>query len=92
MTINTYQNWANEGIVSQVSAVNQKVAAACGVSPVVMRPPGGYIDAHSLSVLGSMGMPAIMCPLIQETGSTEMPKRPLTMFKSGKRWGYCPDA
>ena len=50
----------NEGIVSQVSAVNQKVAAACGVSPVVMRPPGGYIDAHSLSVLGSMGMPAIM--------------------------------
>ncbi len=51
---------SNEGIVSQVSAVNQKVAAACGVSPVVMRPPGGYIDAHSLSVLGSMGMPAIM--------------------------------
>ena len=50
----------NEGIVSQVSAVNQKVAAACGVSPVVMRPPGGYVDAHSLSVLGSMGMPAIM--------------------------------
>lgn len=51
---------SNEGIVSQVSAVNQKVAAACGVSPVVMRPPGGYVDAHSLSVLGSMGMPAIM--------------------------------
>ena len=51
---------SNEGIVSQVSAVNQKVASVCGVSPVVMRPPGGYIDAHSLSVLGSMGMPAIM--------------------------------
>ena len=49
-----------DGIVSQVSAVNQKVAAVCGVSPVVMRPPGGYVDAHSLSVLGSMGMPAIM--------------------------------
>lgn len=50
----------SDGIVSQVSAVNQKVAAVCGVSPVVMRPPGGYVDAHSLSVLGSMGMPAIM--------------------------------
>ena len=51
---------SNEGIVSQVSAVNEKVAAVCGVSPVVMRPPGGYVDARSLSVLGSMGMPAIM--------------------------------
>ena len=51
---------SSDGIVSQVSAVNQKVAAVCGVSPVVMRPPGGYVDAHSLSVLGSMGMPAIM--------------------------------
>ena len=48
---------SSDGIVSQVSAVNQKVAAVCGVSPVVMRPPGGYVDAHSLSVLG---MPAIM--------------------------------
>ena len=36
---------SSDGIVSQVSAVNQKV---------------GYVDAHSLSVLGSMGMPAIM--------------------------------
>ena len=51
---------SSDGIVSQVSAVNQKVAAVCGVSPVVMRPPGGYVDAHSLSVLGSMGMSAIM--------------------------------
>ena len=30
---------SSDGIVSQVSAVNQKVAAVCGVSPVVMRPP-----------------------------------------------------
>ena len=36
---------SSDGIVSQVSAVNQKVAAVCGVSPVVMRPPGGYVDA-----------------------------------------------
>ena len=31
-----------------------------GCQPVLMRPPGGYIDAASLNVLGSMGMPAIM--------------------------------
>ena len=49
-----------DGIVSQVGSTNQKIQAVCGVSPVLMRPPGGYIDAHSLSVLGSMGMPAIM--------------------------------
>lgn len=49
-----------DGIVSQISSTNQKIAAACGVSPVVMRPPGGYIDANSLAVLGSLGMPAIM--------------------------------
>ena len=49
-----------EGIVSQVGSTNQKIQAVCGVSPVLMRPPGGYIDAASLNVLGSMGMPAIM--------------------------------
>ena len=49
-----------EGIRSQVGSVNQKIASACGVSPVLMRPPGGYVDGASLSVLGSMGMPAIM--------------------------------
>lgn len=48
------------GIISQVGATNDRVAAACGISPVVMRPPGGYIDAKSLSALASMGMPAIM--------------------------------
>ena len=49
-----------EGIRSQVGSANQKIASACGVSPVLMRPPGGYVDSASLSVLGSMGMPAIM--------------------------------
>jgi peptidoglycan/xylan/chitin deacetylase (PgdA/CDA1 family) len=47
-------------IVSQVVSVNQKVAAQCGVSPVVMRPPGGLINDNSLAVLESIGMPAIM--------------------------------
>ena len=49
-----------EGIISQLSSTNQKIEAACGVSPVLMRPPGGYVDARSLSVVGSMGMSAIM--------------------------------
>lgn len=49
-----------EGIRSQVGAVNQKISSICGVSPVLMRPPGGYVDSASLSALGSMGMPAIM--------------------------------
>ena len=48
------------GIISQVGDTNQKIAAICGISPVVMRPPGGYIDGASLAVLGTMGMPAIM--------------------------------
>lgn len=49
-----------DGIISQLSSTNQKIQAACGVSPVLMRPPGGYVDANSLSVVGSMGMSAIM--------------------------------
>ena len=48
------------GIRSQVGETNQKIASVCGISPVVMRPPGGYVDAGSLAVLGTMGMPAIM--------------------------------
>lgn len=47
-------------IVSQLAATNQKIEAACGASPVLMRPPGGYINAHSLSVVKSLGMTAIM--------------------------------
>lgn len=47
-------------IVSQLASTNQKIAAVCGVSPVLMRPPGGYINAHSQSVVGGLGMSAIM--------------------------------
>ena len=47
-------------IVNQVTSTSQKVQAACGVAPALVRPPGGYYDSASLSVLGSMGMPAIM--------------------------------
>lgn len=49
-----------DGIVSQIVSTNQKIAAQCGISPVIMRPPGGYVDADSLAVLQTLGMPAIM--------------------------------
>lgn len=49
-----------QGIISQVTSTNQKIQAACGVSPVLLRPPGGYYDSASLAVLGNLGMPAIM--------------------------------
>lgn len=48
------------GIISQVSSTNQKIQAICGVSPTLLRPPGGFYDAASLGVLASLGMPAIM--------------------------------
>lgn len=51
---------STEAIISQLGTTNQKIQAICGVSPVLMRPPGGYVDAKSLSVVGNMGMSAIM--------------------------------
>lgn len=50
----------DSGIRSQVGLTNQKIAEACGVTPTLVRPPGGYYDKASLSTLGSMGMSAIM--------------------------------
>ena len=44
----------------QLTQTNQTVAAACGVSPVLMRPPGGARDAASLSAVGSVGMTAVV--------------------------------
>lgn len=49
-----------DGIRSQVGSTNQKIQAICGVAPTLLRPPGGYKDAASLAVLGTMGMPAVM--------------------------------
>lgn len=47
-------------IKSQVGTTNRKIQAVCGVTPALVRPPGGYMDSRSLSVLGNMGMSAIM--------------------------------
>lgn len=49
-----------DGIISQLGVTNQKISSVCGISPVLMRPPGGYVDANSLSVVGTMGMSAVM--------------------------------
>lgn len=49
-----------DAIRSQIGSTNDKITAVCGVSPVLMRPPGGYINAESQAVVGSMGMSAIM--------------------------------
>lgn len=48
------------GIRSQVSLTNQKIAEASGVTPTLVRPPGGYYNQAALDTLGSMGMAAIM--------------------------------
>lgn len=45
---------------SQVASTNQKIQAACGVQPVLLRPPGGFYDGPSLGVAGSMGMSAVL--------------------------------
>lgn len=64
-----------DAIVSQVGTTNQKIAAVCGVSPVIMRPPGGFIDSTSLSVLGSMGMPAVMWSIDTEDWKNRNPQK-----------------
>ena len=50
----------DSGIRSQVGLTNQKIAEACGVTPTLVRPPGGSYNQASLDTLGSMGMAAIM--------------------------------
>lgn len=48
------------GIRSQVGKTNQRIAEACGVTPTLVRPPGGYYNQASLNTLGSMGLAAVM--------------------------------
>lgn len=50
----------DSGIRSQVGLTNQKIAEACGVTPTLVRPPGGFYNQASLNTLGSMGMAAVM--------------------------------
>lgn len=45
---------------NQLLKANQTIAAAGGVSPVIMRPPGGAKDASVLSVAGNLNMSTIL--------------------------------
>ena len=49
-----------DGIRSELGTTNQLVASVTGVSPVLMRPPGGFYDQASLGTVGELGMSAIM--------------------------------
>ena len=42
---------------------------------MIMRPPGGFIDSTSLSVLGSMGMPAVMWSIDTEDWKNRNPQK-----------------
>lgn len=42
-----------------LSSTNQAICAACGVTPSVMRPPGGVWSDAALDVLAEMGFPAV---------------------------------
>ena len=75
------------GIISQVGSTNQKIAAVCGVTPGIMRPPGGYIDGASLSVLGSMGMPAIMWSIDTRDWEHRNPQKTIDIVLSQVRDG-----
>ena len=56
----TLTKLSTDAIKSQLSQANSSVAAAGGVSPVVMRPPGGAKNDKVLSAAGSLGMSSVM--------------------------------
>ena len=49
-----------EEMQQQIGGTNQAVLDACGILPMVIRPPGGKVDEASLTILETMGMPAVM--------------------------------
>ena len=48
------------GIQSQLEQTNDHIRMAGGVSPVLMRPPGGAKNDVSMKTVGSMGMSAVL--------------------------------
>lgn len=67
-----------DGIVSQIQTTNQKIQNACGVTPKLVRPPGGYYNQASLNVLGNMGMPAIMWSIDTRDWQHKNPSRTIS--------------
>ena len=49
-----------EGIKSQLARANDSIRLAGGVSPVLMRPPGGAKSDAAMKTVGSMGMSAVL--------------------------------
>lgn len=49
-----------DGMQAEIGSTNQVVLDACGILPVVLRPPGGRTDEASMNTLGVMGMPAVL--------------------------------
>ena len=49
-----------DAIRSELGTTNQLVAGITGVSPVLMRPPGGFYDSASLGTVGELGMSAVL--------------------------------
>lgn len=50
-------------IQTQLNQANQAVAAASGVTPILMRPPGGAKDSASMEAVGSVEMRAVLWSL-----------------------------
>ena len=47
-----------DGIISTLNRTNDAIQAACGIRPVIMRPPGGGYNDRMLATVGSLGMSA----------------------------------
>lgn len=49
-----------ERMQQQIGAASQAVLDACGVLPVLVRPPGGKTNRQALTMLETMGFPAVL--------------------------------
>ena len=58
------------GILSQIMGANDAVTEASGITPVLMRPPGGSYNDKVLSAVGSANMSAVLWSLDTEDWKT----------------------
>jgi len=49
-----------EELQQTIQNTSDAIADACGVTPVIMRPPGGFVDTASASIVGRMGLAAVL--------------------------------
>ena len=50
---------SEEELGNVLARTSDAIREACGVTPTVMRPPGGFWSDDALGVLGDMGLPAV---------------------------------